>query len=90
MKVLVKRQTTQEVEIDVSLPYFCKSGSAFYKVTSADSVVKVNMGSTLPELTLLTVGEHVLGRENVEQCTEEEFNKEYVAFMNQLKEFMEM
>lgn len=90
MKFLVKRQTTQEVEIDVSFPYFCKNESTFYKVTSIDSVVKITNSGMLPELTLLTIGEHTIGREDLKQCTEEDFNQVYESFMNKTREFMEM
>ena len=87
MKVLVKRQTTEDVEMDINLPYYCKSGSNYYKVISEDKAIQVTENSAyslFPGVAILCAGSHILGKGH-EQITQDEFESAYKKVLTEIE-----
>lgn len=89
MKIKTKINLQKEIEVEIKIPYFCKSGNGrvFYKVMNKqghfitintyDFIRKVEFLTYLNELTVFSDG-------NVE-ITEEEFNKVFDDTLEFLK-----
>ncbi len=72
MKITVKEQIEKEIEVDVTIPYFCKSYSAFRMFTNANTVIIVYKDS------IYTCNENILDvLKFPDPCTREDFVNAY-------------
>ena len=72
MRITVKKETFEEIEVDITIPYFCQSYKAFRMFTSPEDAIVVY------EDSIYTCKENILDHLKYDkECTREDFVTAY-------------
>lgn len=84
--IKVKVDKTETVEVEIKLPYFCKSGNYFFKVYTPDRCVKVvtKEDYTGPSIAN-TFSSIAFIHKDTEPCFEADFNEAFEQTLTELQ-----
>jgi hypothetical protein len=88
-KSSMKIQTTvtvhDTVELDIELPYYCKTADAFIKVVAEDKAVRVSSFGTLIMITDPSFDHNAKEIASAVVATEDQFNQAYENALSNIK-----
>jgi hypothetical protein len=78
MKISTTIKKEEVIEKEIQLPYFCKYGGYFLKISSPENVIKISYSeNTITTIIVCDAGVFKTEIAKGEEATEEEFNTAY-------------